>query len=61
MNSTHKNLKSEYNMTQIHKEKQKGLAERLFRYLPFLLALILWCILAFKDRVFSMKNKKRTC
>lgn len=47
-------------MTQIRKEKQKqekqkGVSEKLFRYLPLFLALILWCILTFREPFFLKK------
>ena len=47
-------------MTQIRKdkqkkEKQKEVSERLFRYLPLFLALILWCMLAFREQFFLKK------
>jgi hypothetical protein len=47
-------------MTQIRKEKQKkeklkGVSEKLFRYLPLFLALILWCMLAFREQFFLKK------
>ena len=37
------------------KEKQKGVSERLFRYLPLFLALILWCMLIFREQFFLKK------
>lgn len=42
-------------MTQVSSQKHKGLSERLLKYIPFLLAVVLWCILAFKEQYYLKK------
>jgi len=42
-------------MTQFSSQKHKGLSERLLKYIPFLLAVVLWCILVFKEQYYLKK------
>ena len=42
-------------MTKVIPNRQKELAERLLEYTPFFLAIILWCILSFKEQFFLKK------
>ena len=42
-------------MTKVIPNRHKGQAERILRYIPFLLAVFLWCILAFKEQYYLKK------
>ena len=42
-------------MTKVTPNKFKGLAEESFRFLPLILAVILWCFLTFKEQFFLKK------
>ena len=42
-------------MSQTITKKDKGLSEQLLRYLPVLLAIILWCFLVFKEKYLLLK------
>ncbi|MBO7436458.1 MAG: sulfite exporter TauE/SafE family protein [Bacteroidaceae bacterium] len=42
-------------MTKVIHNKQKGQTERLLKCIPYLLAVILWCILVFKEQFFLKK------
>ena len=42
-------------MTSVITDKNKGLIERLLRLTPYFLAIILWCLLAFKEQYYLKK------
>lgn len=44
-----------YSMTQVTPNKIKGLTWQLLRFLPFILAVVLWCLLTFKEQFFLRK------
>ena len=44
-----------YIMTKVIQNEQKGVSERILKYIPFLLAVVLWCILTFRYQFFLKK------
>ena len=42
-------------MTSVISDKRKGLIEKILRFTPYILAVILWCLLAFKEQYFLKK------
>lgn len=42
-------------MTSVISDKRKGLIEKILRFTPYILAIILWCLLAFKEQFFLKK------
>ena len=42
-------------MTSVISDKRKGLIEKILRFTPYILAVILWCLLAYKEQYFLKK------
>ena len=42
-------------MTSVISDKRKGLIEKILRFTPYILAVILWCLLAFKEQYYLKK------
>ena len=42
-------------MTSVISDKRKGLIEKILRFTPYILAIILWCLLAFREQYYLKK------
>ena len=44
-------------MTSVISDKRKGLIEKILRFTPYILAVILWCLLAFKEQYYPITKE----